>query len=238
MISTLDLLSRLLMAGLLGGLIGFEREVNNRPAGFRTHILVTLGACLIMIISLYGFIGFGPEGRGGDPARLAAQVVSGIGFLGAGTIMREGTNVRGLTTAASIWVCGGIGLAVGNGFYEAAVLTTLLAIGSLLSIRVMEKRFTKMRRYSELKVHGIGRPGFVGEIGTTLGKHFITIKNVQIDNYNDGDENEVFVGNIQLSFIIKIPAKLDRFAIYNDLNKIKGITSVKWDDVEIINNKE
>lgn len=235
MISTGDLLLRLLMSTLLGGLIGFEREVNNRPAGFRTHILVTLGACLIMILSIYGFSGFGPEGKGSDPARLAAQVVSGIGFLGAGTIMREGTNVRGLTTAASIWICGGIGLAIGMGFYEAAVMTTLLSIGSLMSVQIMEKRFSRMRRYSEIKINGIGRPGFVGEIGTVFGKHYISIKNVQIDNYNDDDD--VYVGEIQLTFYIKTPVKLDRFAIYNDLNNIRGISTVKWDDVEIINNK-
>ncbi|QUH27176.1 MgtC/SapB family protein [Serpentinicella alkaliphila] len=223
------------MSTLLGGLIGFEREVNNRPAGFRTHILVTLGACLIMILSIYGFSGFGPAGKGSDPARLAAQVVSGIGFLGAGTIMREGTNVRGLTTAASIWICGGIGLAIGMGFYEAAVMTTLLSIGSLMSVQIMEKRFSRMRRYSEIKINGIGRPGFVGEIGTVFGKHYISIKNVQIDNYNDDDD--VYVGEIQLTFYIKTPVKLDRFALYNDLNNVRGISTVKWDDVEIINNK-
>jgi len=235
-ITTTDLLIRLLMASLLGGLIGIEREVNNRPAGFRTHILVTLGSCLIMILSIYGFSGLGTDGRGGEPARLAAQVVSGIGFLGAGTIMREGTNVRGLTTAASIWVCGGIGLAIGTGFYEAAILTTLLAIGSLVSVQFVEKRFTKMRRYSEIKVFGVGRPGFVGEIGTVFGKYYIAIRNIQIDNYNDDEDS--YVGDIQITFLIKTPVKLDRFGIYNDLKDLKGITSVNWDGVEIIDNKE
>lgn len=234
MISTLDLITRLVVASILGGLIGFEREVNNRPAGFRTHILVTLGSCLIMILSIYGFIGFGPEGRGGEPGRLAAQVVSGIGFLGAGTIMREGTNVRGLTTAASIWICGGIGLAIGAGFYEAAVVTTLLAIGSLMSIQVMEKRFAKMSRYAEVKVKGIGRPGLVGEIGVIFGKHYISIKNIKIENYSVNDDDDIYEENIHIIFYLKTPVKLDRLGVHNDLNGVRGITSVKWDGVEII----
>ncbi|HBL37110.1 MAG TPA: methyltransferase, partial [Firmicutes bacterium] len=108
-----------MVATLLGAVIGLEREQHGRPAGLRTHILVALGSCLIMLVSIYGF----PSGTGSDPARLAAQVVSGIGFLGAGTILRDGTSIRGLTTAASLWVVAGIGLAAGTGFYWAAAIT-------------------------------------------------------------------------------------------------------------------
>lgn len=103
---------RLLLAGLMGGIIGLERESHGRPAGLRTHIIVSLGSCLIMLVSIYGFEDAGNR----DPARLAAQVISGIGFLGAGTILREGATIIGLTTAASLWVVAGIGLAMGAVF--------------------------------------------------------------------------------------------------------------------------
>jgi len=117
MIGNTEVILRLLLSAFFGGLVGMEREANNRPAGLRTHVLVSLGSTLIMMISIDAFRGMGASGNGGEPARLAAQVVSGIGFLGAGTILRDGTNIKGLTTAASLWVCGGIGLAVGSGYY-------------------------------------------------------------------------------------------------------------------------
>src|SRR5690554_7900326 len=115
-----------------------EREANNRPAGLRTHVLVTLGSALIMLISMYGFQNF--YGSKSDPARLAAQVVSGIGFLGAGTILRTGNSIRGLTTAASIWVCGGIGLAIGNGYYIGGLTTTIIVLFALRVLAYIHKK--------------------------------------------------------------------------------------------------
>lgn len=234
-ISNADIILRLLLAGALGGIIGFEREVNNRPAGFRTHILVTVGSCLIMILSIYGFVGFGPEGRGGEPARLAAQVVSGIGFLGAGTIMREGTNVKGLTTAASLWISGGIGLAVGTGFYIGALVTTAIALFSLASLGILERRMGKLRRYSEVKVKGIGRPGFIGDIGTVFGKFNINIKNIIVENDSLQDEDE-YEYNMQITFYVRIPPKLNHLDLYNHLKNIEGIDGVVWDDLQVIHN--
>lgn len=231
----MDLFLRLIIATALGGIIGFEREVNNRPAGFRTHILVTVGSCLIMILSIYGFIGYGPDGQGGEPARLAAQVVSGIGFLGAGTILREGTNIKGLTTAASLWISGGIGLAVGAGFYLGALMTTMIALFSLASLRILEKRIVKLRRYSEVKIKGIGRPGFIGDIGTVYGKFHINIKNIVLENDPSQEEDE-YEYNIQITFFIRTPPKLNRLALYNELKRVEGIESVIWDDVHVIHN--
>ncbi|MCC5910695.1 MAG: MgtC/SapB family protein [Clostridiaceae bacterium] len=235
MLSAFELVLRLLSATILGGIIGFEREVNNRPAGFRTHILVTLGSCLIMVLSIYGFAGYGPGGLGGDPARLAAQVVSGIGFLGAGTILREGTNVKGLTTAASLWLSGGIGLAVGAGFYLGAFLTTILALFSLASLGLLEKRMVKLRRYSEVKVKGIGRPGFIGDIGTVFGKYHVSIKNIVVENDLVQEEDE-YEYNIKITFYTRIPPKLKRIELFNDLKRIEGIESVLWDNIEVIHN--
>ena len=120
----------LIFAALFSGIIGYERESNGHAAGLRTHILVSLGACLIMIVSISApeF----PVEQARDPARLAAQVVSGIGFLGAGTIIQNGTNVKGLTTAATIWLCGGIGLACGSGYFTGAIIATLVSLVTLI----------------------------------------------------------------------------------------------------------
>lgn len=117
-ISYVDLSLRIVISLLLGGLIGLEREWHNHAAGFRTHILVCVGSTMIMLLSIYGFGDFSNEYNVRmDPARLAAQVVSGIGFLGAGAIIRNGSSISGLTTAASIWVVAAIGLCVGAGFF-------------------------------------------------------------------------------------------------------------------------
>jgi putative Mg2+ transporter-C (MgtC) family protein len=132
---------RLALAGVFGGIVGFEREHSHRPAGFRTHILVSVGSALVMLTS--GFIFKQYEGLTNlDPARLGAQVISGIGFLGAGTILREGFSVRGLTTAASLWAVSCIGLAVGIGYYEGAVIATIFIMITLYMLKkVMNKNY-------------------------------------------------------------------------------------------------
>lgn len=128
MAETHVLILRLLLAGLLGGLIGAEREYRAKVAGMRTHLLVAIGAALMMIVSRYGF-----DGQG-DPSRVAAQIVSGIGFIGAGAIMVQRHAVHGLTTAAGIWVSAGIGMAVASGLYAVGVASTAL---SLLGLEVL-----------------------------------------------------------------------------------------------------
>ncbi len=132
---------RLFFALVLSGLIGFEREVKNHSAGFRTHILVGVGACMMMLLSLYGFesfLGQYEEVRF-DPARIPSYVISGIGFLGAGTIIVNGMTIRGLTTAASIWTVAGIGLVVGAGMYDVATVTTIFVLMSLVFLNKVEK---------------------------------------------------------------------------------------------------
>ncbi|HEX7342417.1 MAG TPA: MgtC/SapB family protein [Rhodanobacteraceae bacterium] len=144
MISTLEVLERLLLAAFLGGVIGWERERREWAAGLRTHMLVCLGAALAIIVSAFGFSDvLGTPGVILDPSRIAAQVVSGIGFLGAGTIMflqREHV-IRGLTTAAGLWAVAAIGLAVGSGMYVAAVLTTAVAWVIMAGLKPLERRF-------------------------------------------------------------------------------------------------
>lgn len=138
----LQMIARLLLTLVLSGLIGLERQVHRRDAGLRTHILVALGSCLIMLTSLYVFDIYKDQ-VSLDPVRIAAGVVTGIGFLGAGTIIRESDGVRGLTTAASLWVVAGIGLAVGVGFNKIAIYTTVLVLIVLHFLRYVEVPLAK-----------------------------------------------------------------------------------------------
>lgn len=132
--------SRLLVACVLGGIVGFEREhTRHKPAGFRTHILVCMGSCLVTLISEFAVMAF--QGVVNvDPTRIGAQVVSGIGFLGAGAIIRHGVSVRGITTAASIWAVACVGIACGMGFYTAALIATLLIWAVLTCLKVIKIR--------------------------------------------------------------------------------------------------
>src|SRR3954454_21677693 len=139
-LSHLDVLVRLAVAAGLGAAVGFERELRDREAGIRTHLLVSLGSGLFTIVSAYGFEEFTKAGTTVDPTRIAAQIVTGIGFLGAGAIIREGLSVRGLTTAGSLWVSAAIGMAAGAGWYGAAVATTILTIFALWPLRIMAYR--------------------------------------------------------------------------------------------------
>ena len=138
MLNDAEIIIRLVLSLILSGLIGLERQMHRRTAGLRTHILVSLGSCLIMLTSLYIFAIYKNEVPL-DPARIAAGVITGIGFLGAGTIIREREGVEGLTTAASLWVVAGIGLATGCGFYKAALFTTILALLTLFFLKYIER---------------------------------------------------------------------------------------------------
>ncbi len=138
MFNDLEIFIRLVLSLVLSGLIGLERQIHRRTAGLRTHILVSLGSCLIMLTSLYIFAIYKNE-VALDPARIAAGVITGIGFLGAGAIIRDREGVKGLTTAASLWVVAGIGLATGCGFYKAALFTTVLALITLFFLRYVER---------------------------------------------------------------------------------------------------
>jgi putative Mg2+ transporter-C (MgtC) family protein len=147
-------LGRLAIAAALGSVIGFEREFREREAGLRTHLLVAVGAALFTIVSAYGFRDIlGASGPSVlvrlDPSRIAAQIVSGIGFLGAGAIIRQGLSVRGLTTAASLWVVAAIGMAAGAGFYAGAVLATGLGLIALWPVRVLAYRVIERIRPEE-----------------------------------------------------------------------------------------
>jgi putative Mg2+ transporter-C (MgtC) family protein len=150
-----EVLLRVVLAGVFGGAIGAEREIREREAGLRTHMLVAIGAALFTLVSAYGWRDFHFSQRSGityDPTRIAAQIVTGIGFLGAGAIIRQGLSVRGLTTAASLWVVAAIGIATGAGYYSAAVITTVVVLVSLWPLRILAFRLFERIRPGELRL--------------------------------------------------------------------------------------
>jgi putative Mg2+ transporter-C (MgtC) family protein len=139
----LDLSVRLVVAAALGGVIGLEREIHGHPAGIRTHILVSLGAAAFTVMSAYGFgaaVGGGTGAGAFDPTRIAAQVVTGVGFLGAGAILKDGIVVRGLTTAASLWAVSAVGLSAGAGAYVLAVVATVIIVIALWPLHALASR--------------------------------------------------------------------------------------------------
>jgi putative Mg2+ transporter-C (MgtC) family protein len=131
----LDLAGRLFLAAVLGAAIGFERERHDHPAGIRTHLLVAVGSAAFTVLSIYSF------GAGSDPGRVAAQIVTGIGFLGAGSIIKGRGTIHGLTTAASLWVVAAVGMAAGAGAWGVAAATTIIVIISLWPLRAIESRY-------------------------------------------------------------------------------------------------
>jgi putative Mg2+ transporter-C (MgtC) family protein len=154
-VDDVDVVLRLAIAAGLGAAVGFERELRDREAGMRTHLLVALGSCLFTLISAYGFHDFLASGDTvvrADPSRIAAQIVTGIGFLGAGAIIREGLSVRGLTTAGSLWVVAAIGMAIGAGFYWAGAATTALTLFALGPLRILGHRVIERVRPEENRV--------------------------------------------------------------------------------------
>lgn len=153
----LDLVVRLLVAAALGALIGLEREVHDHPAGMRTHLLVSLGSAGFTVLSIYAF-----PAPGADPARIAAQIVTGVGFLGAGAILKEGATIRGLTTAASLWAVAAVGMAAGAGSWIVAIAITAIVVVSLWPLRLLTARFVgrdehRVRLVLLTDAHGLGR---------------------------------------------------------------------------------
>lgn len=165
------ILAKLLLAAILGAMIGLEREIHGRPAGFRTHLLVSLGSCLYVITSIHFYTVFGnfsgSQPVGVDPGRVAAQVVSGIGFLGAGAIIREKYAVRGLTTAACLWIAAAIGIACGVGLFGISLVVTVLSLLSLLLLKKIEAALTR-DTYVYLRLWCDDRPGQSAQIESGL----------------------------------------------------------------------
>jgi putative Mg2+ transporter-C (MgtC) family protein len=173
----LEMAGRLCLAALLGGAVGLEREMHHQPAGLRTHMIVGVGSCLLMLVSIH--MNDMSSSRA-DPGRIAAQVVAGIGFLGAGAIMRSGLSVRGLTTAACLWTVAGIGLAVGSGFWKPATMATALVLISTYLFQKLEIRLSKGRYLRKFVVSAGDSPALVAKLEDILQKSGVAVREVDI----------------------------------------------------------
>lgn len=214
----LGIVIKLVLAGLLGGIIGYERENTLRPAGFRTHILVCVGASLVMITSKYIFEQYSSHVNI-DPARLGAQVISGIGFLGAGTIIRDGFNVKGLTTAASLWAVSCVGIATGIGFYSGAVIATMIIFSTLLFLKKFEKNISNYKRYNAVFIQSENHPGRIGEINGIFEKYNVTIRNIEVVN-SDNKEN------VLIKLLVRFVDSINSADVIEELQKLAGIVKV------------
>ena len=211
-----DMVVRLVAAAVLSGLIGYEREIHGRLAGFRTHILVGVGSTLIMLTSLHIFDiykGYATP----DPGRIAAQVVSGIGFLGAGTIIRFKASVRGLTTAASLWTVAGIGLAVGAGLYTASIATTMIVLATLFFLNRVEKILIRKDWYKSLVIETQPGASQMESIRAVLSEYDVEIKDFGAKKSQSSED-----------MVLRISLKLLTNEYDNEiLSKIRDLNGVK-----------
>lgn len=233
-----ELTIRVIIAVALGGAIGLERELGEHAAGFRTHILVCLGSALIMMLSSYGFSAFIYETNVRmDPARLAAQVISGIGFLGAGTILRTGMTVSGLTTAASLWVVAAIGLAVGAGFYYGAILTAFTAFFSLFMLNKLEKKFARFTKSSQTRHLALivqDAPSHIGTVLQILKEQGLTVCDMAVeplDSWNgngDGLQSNTDVGALNMECVLmQLTLKSRAWHVETLLGELLSLSCVK-----------
>ena len=212
---------RLVLAAVLSGIVGFEREFHGRAAGFRTHILLCVGSTLIMITSVHIFDIY--SGRAPiDPARLAAGVVTGIGFLGAGTIMRYKASVRGLTTAASLWVVTGIGLAVGSGLYFGSVITTVLAVITLMFFGRLEHAMIRKDWYKTVIVESGDGLEHLKKVREVLAEYGAEINDLEVERSEDG-------ANMILKIGVKLSTSHNNAAMIQEIGKLEGIRNAKWE---------
>jgi putative Mg2+ transporter-C (MgtC) family protein len=213
-----EVLLRLFVAAGLGGAIGLERELRERQAGLRTHLVVSVGAALFTLVSAYGFSNF--DGKV-DPTRIAAQIVSGIGFLGAGAIIRQGLSVRGLTTAASLWLVAAIGMAAGAGYWDGALIATLGALLTLGPLRVVAFRVVSRYRPQHdrllVEVPAGGSPVPIIEAIERQGGRVVSL-----DVAQEGDRRSVGI-DVELA-VGSAPAVVAGVA------EIDGVLEVRWTD--------
>ena len=217
-----ELILRIGLAGLLGGLVGLEREFSDQPAGFRTHILVSFGAALFTMAGAYGVADFFGEGDTVrfDPTRVAAQVVTGIGFLGAGAILRQGITIKGLTTAASLWVTAAIGLAVGLGYIEGALAVAVGTVVVLYALKQIERLvFPRLKRgfiRMRIEVDAEMRLSDLAERVERIGAKIDGLKIV-----TDGDERH-------LNARLLLPSGVTGDRVADEVSSVPGVTSVDW----------
>jgi len=215
-VEILEILGRLFLAVVLGGLVGWQREVVDRPAGFRTHVLVCVGSATYMMVSSI------MQREGADPARIAAQVASGMGFLGAGTILRHGNVVRGLTTAASLWTVAAIGLCVGVGRERALVVAILATIVVLVTLSVLSR--------VERSLPGTSRLSFtitVRDFHQALNLVQPRLKGMRVRLTSVRQDEDTATGRQTMALVVRAPAALDPDDIARELLLLDGVEGVE-----------
>jgi len=215
----IHMLLRLCLAAVLGGIVGWERGSGDKPAGLRTHILVCSGSALFMLVSLYGFDKNG-GGTAWDASRIAAQIVSGIGFLGAGTILHEGLTVKGLTTAASLWMIAAVGMAVGSGMITLGIFATILTMIILVSFRAWESRIlgTHGQERRCLRVVAKNTPNTIVDLFSYFERHHVKVRTLSVKS---NDQNE----SVEIEFYLKVSRQYNVDEIITGLKDIKEVVS-------------
>lgn len=224
----LDLAIRIFASIALGFVLGFEREITNKYAGLRTHILVCLGACVFTVVSIYGFPMFAGEVPAYEPngirdtARVAAQVVTGIGFIGAGTVLRNGPTVFGLTTAATLWMAASIGLACGSGMYGVATISTFASVLVLTLIRIFERNVLSCsaKNVRRLKVTLFCHKDKVDDIKNFMSEQFKTMNALKIQKLFENPDK------IKVSMTVEISSKKPVQSLYKKIEKLNGVDSI------------
>jgi putative Mg2+ transporter-C (MgtC) family protein len=216
MSSDLELLGRLLLAAVLGGAIGAERELNDQAAGLRTHMLLTIGACLFTLISAYGFGG----GIGTDPSRLAAQIVTGIGFLGGGAIVRHGLTVKGLTTAASIWATASVGVAIGAGSYILGIGGAVLVVGTLFALRRVSNLLQRWGVSREEYVLATVPDFDVQRVVELVRGERVDLRGLERQEREDGD---------RVVLLVKLRPRYRPEQLLDALGRLEGVLQVEWE---------
>lgn len=216
-----EFLGRLVLAALLGGVVGLEREIHGRPAGIRTYLILSLGTALLMVLSEYLLVAFHGKYPGisqGDPGRIAGQAITGIGFLGAGVIIRYQDTVRGLTTAACVWLVCSVGLAVGAGFYVVGVTVTLLTLLALIGLKAVEQRMRK-DWFEDLEVVSTDLPGQITLVKSLITQHGFEV--IASGLRRDAEKKE-----LKATFQVKVRAILPPREILQDLIALEGVKEV------------
>ncbi len=216
-----NMLLDILLAMILGFAIGFERELTNKWAGLRTHMLVCMGSCIFTLLSIHAFPVFAHSPQA-DPARIAAQVLTGIGFIGGGTVLKHGSAIYGLTTAAALWITASIGMACGCGFNNLAIVSTIIVVSVLVLIRIFEKQFihrgSKIIR--RMSVAFFCRKDIMEDAYKKVLSTFESIYEIKQKNSADSDEYK------KISFKLCLQTKNPIQYIHNALEKIEGIESI------------
>ncbi len=210
-----DILLRIALSMVLGGVIGFERERDNQPAGLRTHMILVIGACLAMILS----INIGVVSQT-DPGRIAAQVISGIGFLGAGAILRFGFNVKGLTTATTLWTMAIVGLVIGAGYYWIAIITTIIMLIVLAALNVIEKNYVRVNVIRNIVIDLQDRKSVLRDLRETIYK--LTDKVMAFSVQKNIKSKRL---RLELTARFKNSEKLER--LIEEISKIEGVRALK-----------